>query len=28
MGMLVGHIGVGEMEKNLGYYLGARSRDK
>jgi len=28
MGTLVGHIGVGEIEKNLGYYLGARSREK
>lgn len=27
LGMLAGHIGVGEMEKNLGYYLGARSRE-
>ena len=28
MGVLVSHLGVAEMEKNLGYYLGARSREK
>jgi len=28
IGMFAGHIGVGEMEKNLGYYLGAGSTKK